>query len=178
MMAGRYAHAKQFKRHHRELRFLRSRLGRISRDLGRKIAGQPALERRKPAPHVHLGAETRRVRRYQTRAQTPLGHRGRYRPHEERRPSRPFVADLIPAEVAMFSSTCIIIIISFRQAIPTRLLLISLSVRPSFASPAASARHPRPAAWCASNSAGAPLPSGARPAPSSGRRSNRRRRPR
>ena len=43
-MAGRYAHAKQFKRHHRELRFLRSRLGRIIRDLGRKIEGQPALE--------------------------------------------------------------------------------------------------------------------------------------
>ena len=44
MMAGRYAHAKQFKRHHRELRFLRSRLGRIIRDIGRKIEGQPALE--------------------------------------------------------------------------------------------------------------------------------------
>lgn len=44
MMAGRYAHAKQFKRHHRELRLLRSRLGRIIRDIGRKIAGQPALE--------------------------------------------------------------------------------------------------------------------------------------
>ena len=38
MMAGRYAHAKQFKRHHRELRFLRSRLGRIIRDIGRKGA--------------------------------------------------------------------------------------------------------------------------------------------
>lgn len=44
MMAGRYAHAKQFKRHHRELRLLRSRLGRIIRDVGRKIAGKPALE--------------------------------------------------------------------------------------------------------------------------------------
>ncbi len=44
MMAGRYAHAKQFKRHHRALRLLRSRLGRIIRDIGRKIAGQPALE--------------------------------------------------------------------------------------------------------------------------------------
>ena len=43
-MAGRYAHAKQFKRHRRELRLLRSRLGRIIRDIGRKIAGQPALE--------------------------------------------------------------------------------------------------------------------------------------
>ena len=44
MMAGRYAHAKQYKRHHRALRLLRSRLGRIIRDIGRKIAGQPALE--------------------------------------------------------------------------------------------------------------------------------------
>jgi transposase, IS5 family len=44
MMAGRYAHAKQFKRHHRELRLLRSRLGRIIRDIGRKIAGHTDLE--------------------------------------------------------------------------------------------------------------------------------------
>ncbi len=44
MMAGRYAHAKQFKRHHRQLRILRSRLGRIIRDIRRKIEGQAALE--------------------------------------------------------------------------------------------------------------------------------------
>jgi transposase, IS5 family len=44
MMAGRYAHAKQFKRHHRELRLLRIRLGRIIRDIGRKIAGKENLE--------------------------------------------------------------------------------------------------------------------------------------
>jgi IS5 family transposase len=44
MMASRYAHAKQFKRHHRQLRLLRSRLGRIIRDIHRKIAGQPQLE--------------------------------------------------------------------------------------------------------------------------------------
>ena len=44
MMAGRYAHAKQFKHHHRELRLLRSRLGRIIRDIGRKIAGNTDLE--------------------------------------------------------------------------------------------------------------------------------------
>jgi len=44
MMAGRYAHAKQFNRHHRQLRILRTRLGRIIRDIRRKIAGQPALE--------------------------------------------------------------------------------------------------------------------------------------
>jgi len=44
MMTSRYAHAKQFKRHHRQLRLLRSRLGRIIRDIRRKIEGQPALE--------------------------------------------------------------------------------------------------------------------------------------
>ena len=50
MMAGRYAHAKQFKRHHRELRFLRARLGRLIRDIGRRIEGQPALEAAFAAP--------------------------------------------------------------------------------------------------------------------------------
>ena len=44
MMAGRYAHAKQFNRHRRQLRILRTRLGRIIRDIGRKIAGQPVLQ--------------------------------------------------------------------------------------------------------------------------------------
>jgi IS5 family transposase len=44
MMAGRYAHAKQFNRHRRQLRILRTRLGRIIRDIHRKIAGQLALE--------------------------------------------------------------------------------------------------------------------------------------
>ena len=44
MMAGRYAHAKQFKRHHRQLRLLRTRLGRLIRDIRRKIAGQKEAE--------------------------------------------------------------------------------------------------------------------------------------
>ena len=44
MMAGRYAHAKQFNRHHRELRLLRTRLGRIIRDIRRKIADQTEVE--------------------------------------------------------------------------------------------------------------------------------------
>jgi len=39
MMAGRYAHAKQFNRHHRQLRLLRTRLGRLIRDIRRKLAG-------------------------------------------------------------------------------------------------------------------------------------------
>ena len=44
MMAGRYAHAKQFNRHRRQLRILRTRLGRLIRDIGRKIAGKTDLE--------------------------------------------------------------------------------------------------------------------------------------
>src|ERR1700731_1992663 len=44
MMAGRYAHAKQFKRHHRQVRFLRTRLGRLIRDIRRKIAGHEPVE--------------------------------------------------------------------------------------------------------------------------------------
>jgi len=44
MMAGRYAHAKQFKRHRRQLSMLRTRLGRLIRDIRRKIEGQPELE--------------------------------------------------------------------------------------------------------------------------------------
>jgi IS5 family transposase len=44
MMAGRYAHAKQFNRHHRQLRLLRTRLGRLIRDIGRKIAGWNDIE--------------------------------------------------------------------------------------------------------------------------------------
>jgi transposase, IS5 family len=44
MMAGRYAHAKQFNRHRRQLQLLRTRLGRLIRDIGRKIAGHADLE--------------------------------------------------------------------------------------------------------------------------------------
>jgi len=44
MMAGRYAHAKQFNRHRRQLRLLRTRLGRIIRDIRRNIGGKADLE--------------------------------------------------------------------------------------------------------------------------------------
>jgi transposase, IS5 family len=44
MMAGRYAHAKQFNRFHRQIRRLRIRLGRIIRDIRRKIAGNEQLK--------------------------------------------------------------------------------------------------------------------------------------
>lgn len=43
-MASRYAPAKQFKRHQRQLRILRSRLGRIIRDIRRRIEGRVVLE--------------------------------------------------------------------------------------------------------------------------------------
>jgi len=46
IMIGRYTHAHQFKRARRELRFLRTRLGRVIRDIRRKIAGNAALEER------------------------------------------------------------------------------------------------------------------------------------
>ncbi len=50
MMAGRYAHAKQFNRHRRELRILRTRLGRIIRDIRRKIAGREDIAAAFEAP--------------------------------------------------------------------------------------------------------------------------------
>ena len=46
IMVGRYSHAHQFRRARRELRFLRSRLGRVIRDIRRKITGNAALEER------------------------------------------------------------------------------------------------------------------------------------
>jgi transposase, IS5 family len=46
IMVGRYSHAHPFKRARRALKFLRTRLGRVIRDIGRKIAGNPALRER------------------------------------------------------------------------------------------------------------------------------------
>jgi IS5 family transposase len=50
MMAGRYAHAKQFNRHHRQVRFLRTRLGRRIRAIRRKIVGREPIETAFEAP--------------------------------------------------------------------------------------------------------------------------------
>jgi IS5 family transposase len=50
IMVGRYAHAHQFKRARRSLKFLRIRLGRLVRDIRRKIEGNDALETRFAAP--------------------------------------------------------------------------------------------------------------------------------
>jgi len=64
LMAGRYAHAKQFKRAGRQLRFLRSRLGRIERDIRRKIEGDEALEEAF-AVSLDKARQTRRQRQKQ-----------------------------------------------------------------------------------------------------------------
>ncbi len=45
-MVGRYTHAHQFKRARRMLKFLRTRLGRVIRDINRKIDGNAAQEER------------------------------------------------------------------------------------------------------------------------------------
>ena len=45
LMAGRYAHAMQFKRRKRELKFLRTRLGRVTRDIRRKTDDDPELRK-------------------------------------------------------------------------------------------------------------------------------------
>ena len=46
IMVGRYAHAHQFKRMRRQLKFLRTRLGRLIRDIRRKIDGDADLKAR------------------------------------------------------------------------------------------------------------------------------------
>jgi IS5 family transposase len=46
IMVGRYIHAHQFKRARRQLKFLRIRLGRVIRDIRRKIAGDEGLKER------------------------------------------------------------------------------------------------------------------------------------
>ncbi len=46
IMTGRYSHAHQFKRARRALKFLNTRLGRVIRDLNRKVKGRPELEAR------------------------------------------------------------------------------------------------------------------------------------
>src|SRR5437762_11099602 len=46
IMVGRYTHAHQFKRARRALKFLRTRLGRVIRDIRRKIVGNEGLQQR------------------------------------------------------------------------------------------------------------------------------------
>jgi transposase, IS5 family len=63
----RYAHAKQFKRARRALKTLRTYLGRVIRDIARKIEGNGALE----AAFAKLLPLARRVREQQQRQRGP-----------------------------------------------------------------------------------------------------------
>jgi IS5 family transposase len=67
IMVGRYTHAHQFKRARRELKFLRTRLGRVIRDIRRKIDGNAALEDRF-GPLLDLAS---RVRQQEQRQRGP-----------------------------------------------------------------------------------------------------------
>jgi transposase, IS5 family len=67
IMIGRYTHAHQFKRARRQLRFLRTRLGRVIRDIRRRIDGNEALKQR----FANLLA---------------LAHRVRFQDHRQRGP--------------------------------------------------------------------------------------------
>ena len=58
IMVGRYSHAHQFKRAQRALKFLRTRLGRVIRDINRKIDGDEAL-RACFAPLINLAIKVR-----------------------------------------------------------------------------------------------------------------------
>ena len=63
----RYAHAKQFKRANRTLRKLKTYLGRVIRDIARKIDSDPGLE----AAFAHLLSLARRVRAQERRQRGP-----------------------------------------------------------------------------------------------------------
>jgi IS5 family transposase len=58
IMVGRYTHAHQFKRARRALKFLRTRLGRLIRDIGRRIDGDADLQARF-APLLVLASKVR-----------------------------------------------------------------------------------------------------------------------
>jgi transposase, IS5 family len=58
IMVGRYTHAHQFKRARKVLKFLRTRLGRVIRDIRRRIDGKPELEARF-APLLGLAVRVR-----------------------------------------------------------------------------------------------------------------------
>src|SRR5947207_61466 len=82
----RYAHAKQFKRANRALRTLKTYLGRVIRDITRKIDGDHGLEGRF-APL--LSTKTPRDTGSQTRDAPPLCRRARHRPSQGRAPNGP-----------------------------------------------------------------------------------------
>ena len=86
IMVGRYTHAHQFKRARRELKFLRIRLDRVTRDIRPKIANDEALSER----FADLLALAVRVRFQDHRERGPQGlfaARPRGRVHRQRQGS-------------------------------------------------------------------------------------------
>ena len=67
LMAGRYSHAKQYKRRNQQIAFLRTRLGRLIRDIRRKIGDDPTLKEIFAEPLAKAG----RIRRQQQRQRGP-----------------------------------------------------------------------------------------------------------
>ena len=87
MMAGRYAHAKQFNRHRRQLRLLRTRLGRIIRDIRRNIGGKADLEAVFEWPLTR--ANQIRSQQQRQRGWKLYSFRSRGRVHRQRQGQRP-----------------------------------------------------------------------------------------
>jgi IS5 family transposase len=81
IMVGRYTHAHQFNRARREPKFLRTRLGRIIRDIHRKIEGNTALEDRF-GPLLDLALRVRHQEQHQR------GPKGVHRPRQGARAVR------------------------------------------------------------------------------------------
>ena len=67
LMAGRYAHAKQFRRMQKKLKFLRTRLGRIVRDIRRKTDDDEALRQAFAVPLSRAS----KIRRQKQRQRDP-----------------------------------------------------------------------------------------------------------
>src|SRR5438874_201168 len=83
----RYAHAKQFKRANRALRTLKTYLGRVIRDIARKIDGDPGLETK----FALLLSLARRVRAQERRQRGPTVY-SLHAPEEEHRMGRNYLA--------------------------------------------------------------------------------------
>ena len=123
MSRGSYAHAKQFKRANRKLKTLRTYLGRVIRDISRKIDGDGGLE----AVFAKLLALARRVREQKQHQRGPkvyslhapevecIGKRRAHRPYEfgvkvsvatthSHAKGGPFVTPAIPITVTPWQS--------------------------------------------------------------------------
>jgi IS5 family transposase len=79
----RYAHAKQFRRHRRQVKFLRIRLGRVIRDIARRSEGNAMLEAAL-RDELHLARRVRDSAAATTRTQGLFAARAGNRMHRQR----------------------------------------------------------------------------------------------